>query len=198
MSFNIKEFYNNSLYYDSGGLVLRRKWMEQKFMNNIDDLIAEYNKFHEEFKLKAQERFKELFKSYWDLNPKVHAVVWHQYTPYFNDGEPCVFSVGDLWPLTKENFDKWEKEGSSSWDAEELSFERDYDARKPDGSKYGWSEVPYKVPDDTWTQEEVIAAMSVKKLNVEAMENIFLTMFGDHVMVIATRDGFEVEDFDHD
>src|SRR5687768_12752869 len=23
----------------------------------------------------------------------VEAVIWHQYTPYFNDGDPCTFSV---------------------------------------------------------------------------------------------------------
>jgi hypothetical protein len=30
------------------------------------------------------------------------------------------------------------------------------------------------------------------------MEDIMLEMFGDHVKVVATRNGFDVEDYDHD
>ena len=31
-----------------------------------------------------------------------------------------------------------------------------------------------------------------------AMEDVMLEMFGDHVKIIATREGFEVDDYDHD
>ncbi len=30
-----------------------------------------------------------------DANPTLEAVRWTQYTPYFNDGEPCVFGVNE-------------------------------------------------------------------------------------------------------
>jgi hypothetical protein len=33
--------------------------------------------------------FKELF----DKHPKLESVTWTQYTPHFNDGDACVFSV---------------------------------------------------------------------------------------------------------
>jgi hypothetical protein len=36
---------------------------------------------------------KQMFKD----NPKVESIRWNQYTPYFNDGDPCVFSVKDLY-----------------------------------------------------------------------------------------------------
>lgn len=29
-------------------------------------------------------------------NPEIRAIQWRQYTPYFNDGEPCEFSVNDV------------------------------------------------------------------------------------------------------
>ena len=29
--------------------------------------------------------------------PEIAALRWRQYTPYFNDGEPCTFSVNDLY-----------------------------------------------------------------------------------------------------
>ena len=28
--------------------------------------------------------------------PALKAIRWNQYTPYFNDGDPCTFSVGEV------------------------------------------------------------------------------------------------------
>ena len=35
----------------------------------------------------------ELLTAAFDANPRVKGYVWYQYTPYFNDGEPCTFGV---------------------------------------------------------------------------------------------------------
>lgn len=37
-----------------------------------------------------------------------------------------------------------------------------------------------------------------RMINSSEMKDIFLAMFGDHVKVTATREGFDVEDYDHD
>lgn len=165
-------------------------------MNGIQNLVEEFNKFQEEFRQKAQEEFKNVFREYWQQNPKVYAVVWQQFTPYFNDGDPCEFSVHDLEPMTKELFDEWQEEGG--WPEEYSLIRKDYDIKKPDGTNYSWDNRPWKLPDETWTQEEVNNAACIRQLNSEAMEHIFLAMFGDHVRVIATRDGFDTEDIQHD
>jgi hypothetical protein len=47
----------------------------------------------QQFQVELKDIFKELFVAY----PNVKAIGWTQYTPYFNDGEPCVFSVNDLY-----------------------------------------------------------------------------------------------------
>lgn len=39
-------------------------------------------------------------------DPTIHSFGWHQYTPYFNDGEPCVFSTGDVWIRTIDDVEK--------------------------------------------------------------------------------------------
>ncbi len=38
------------------------------------------------------EGLKGLFEEY----PFLGAIAWAQYTPYFNDGDPCVFSTGEI------------------------------------------------------------------------------------------------------
>lgn len=199
MSFNIKDFKANSLYCDRGGLELREiriKSMKEKTMSNVQNLIEEFNKFQEKFKKKAQDEFKKVFKNYWDENPKVHAVCWVQYTPYFNDGEPCVFSVGDMEPMTKEMYEEYSDNGGR-WPEEYSILNRDYNATKPDGSKYNWDEKHPWILLEGWTQEEMDNAASIKELT-KLDDSIFLAMFDDHVSVVATREGFDTEEFEHD
>jgi hypothetical protein len=42
-----------------------------------------------------EEVFKEEAKGLFETVPTLGTVVWEQYAPYFNDGDPCVFSVRD-------------------------------------------------------------------------------------------------------
>ncbi len=39
---------------------------------------------------------REFFAPLFEANPTILGFRWQQYTPYFNDGEPCVFRVYDL------------------------------------------------------------------------------------------------------
>lgn len=53
--------------------------------------------------------FKDLFEKY----EQVEAIRWEQYAPYFNDGDPCAFSVYDLMVkglklVSEENVDDYE------------------------------------------------------------------------------------------
>lgn len=64
-------------------------------------------KMEEEGKKLLNETFRELFEKY----PELDAIGWTQYAPYFNDGEPCEFSVhsasyrlkSDGEPLTEDD-----------------------------------------------------------------------------------------------
>lgn len=47
------------------------------------------------------------------------AIRWSQYTPYFNDGEPCTFSVRDPFCITEDQEDeRWEGAWYYDWDKE--------------------------------------------------------------------------------
>lgn len=41
----------------------------------------------------AREAFKEASTELFDKHPKLESFSWTQYTPYFNDGDECCFSV---------------------------------------------------------------------------------------------------------
>jgi hypothetical protein len=67
---------------------------------NIPEL-TEIREMRNELKKKIEavgkDALSKAFTRFFEANPKVEAIRWRQYTPYFNDGEPCEFSVDDLY-----------------------------------------------------------------------------------------------------
>lgn len=164
----------------------------------FDQLIEEQRELAKRFQETAQELFKETTKEFFDKNPAIKAVGWTQYTPYFNDGEPCTFSVNDAWFSNAEGEDledisRWgEYEGENEkvfcCEGYMLASTSDY------GKKYR-DEVHSKA--EGAIDLEVLANFN-RMIQCEEMEKIMLAMFGDHATIVATRDGFDVNECDHD
>lgn len=128
------------------------------------------------------EKLKDLFQEFFEANPKIDAVRWEQYTPYFNDGDPCTFRVCEP-NLRFVNGVLTEEE------AENLS---DY------GDGFVWS--LYGVKDEVRKAElEKIlnGAAELTKILSEA-EEFLEAVYGDHVQITVTREGIKVEDYSHD
>jgi hypothetical protein len=62
-----------------------------------------------------------------ERHPNVRSLTWTQYTPYFNDGDPCVFSVHDL-----EVYDETIQEADDDY---------------TEGVDVGWGEGRARYPD---------------------------------------------------
>lgn len=158
----------------------------------MSDLQAAFNKLIEEqqelqtkFQKTAQALFKETVKEFFVKNSDVTAIVWTQYTPYFNDGEPCVFGVNDTTFTNAPDPDniQW---GEYCGDEETAA----------DGSPiFAWSSWtgsrPIDFDTDACNHFETMICSS-------EMQDVMKTMFGDHVKVIATPHGFDVQDYEHD
>lgn len=165
--------------------------LQEKF----DQLLSEQEELRKKFQVTAQELFKETTKEFFDGNPSIKAVVWTQYTPYFNDGDTCEFSVNSP---TFTNAPDPENVRWGEYDGDEE------DVFAVENMAYAMkSDSPYYKED----QEAIRKAGGVDVDSCEAfermicsssMEDVMLAMFGNHVQVIATREGFEVNDYDHD
>lgn len=142
----------------------------------ISDLRASYQK-------KTQELFKKAFVAFFDQNPEVTVVGWRQYTPYWNDGDTCEFScyAGYAWVSNAKDLDnvlaygEYEGEDESVW------------LDNPDYGDHG--NVPPTVAKN---------AEALRRLLDSVADDMYKEMFGDHVTVMVTRDGFEVNDYEHD
>lgn len=115
--------------------------------------------------------FAELFAAH----PSLKSVKWQQYTPYFNDGEPCEFGVHEFYSSI---------EGVVSKHGEHA-----------DGGE------GYVSPWDLEGEAKEKAAPildAVCELSRLIPADVMLASFGDHVEVVATRDGFQVDEYSHD
>ncbi len=119
--------------------------------------------------------------------PGVGAVRWRQYTPYFNDGEPCEFGVEDLYVrLGEYNPD-------SEWDEDDEDADGgDYD----DGFSDAWGLKYYSDKGGAAIPEGLLEALNA--YNADAFEDVARENFGEHATVTATKAGFEVEYYEHD
>jgi hypothetical protein len=150
----------------------------------ITDIFEAYKVQRSALIESAKQMVKDLTTELFELNPAIHAIIWNQYAPYFNDGDPCYFSVNS--PMF-----------TNASTEEQLS------------EIYG---EEYNGPDDdiftiySWNG----SAAEVDGINVESLKSFesFITahemtdvleeMFGEHVTVTATREGFTAEEYDHD
>jgi hypothetical protein len=160
--------------------------MEQ-YSTIVNNFLEEYQKQLEIFQKQATEMFKEVFTNFWSSNPNVNVVVWQQYAPHFNDGDPCIFSVRDI------TFSNAIEEN----DIDDLNW----------GEYHGGTENIWAIDDYSSSYSNIDESIEVdlesikilsKLLNSEVMENPIKALFGEDCRVIATREGFTSEEYDHD
>lgn len=71
---------------------------------NMVNLIDEVASLKQEYQDKCKSAFKDILKDYFERT-NTQAIVWAQYVPGFNDGDPCEFSLTDVVCIT-DGFDK--------------------------------------------------------------------------------------------
>lgn len=164
-------------------------------------LIAEQKELAKKFQDQAQDLFKKTIAEFWELNPGVNAVVWHQYTPFWNDGDTCEFSVYSP-TFTNATGDQLHYIKYGEFDPKE---------GEEDDTVWATDEIKYTMTGNSkWRIEEKQKILAGPHVNIDScillsemlqsseFENIMKMMFDDHVKVIATRDGFDVSEYEHD
>lgn len=165
--------------------------------SGLKDLIASFESLQKNFMEQAQSALKVEFAKFFELYPEINVIQWTQYTPYFNDGDECTFRVNDIYTgFVKEDSlddisDYGEFEGhlengwtNSSWSTKYIvESMREYD------------------PDITVARANEVAEACVqlnKLVGGDAMEDVCRAVFGDHVRVRATKDGFDIQEYEHE
>lgn len=139
------------------------------------DRFADLKEEMEELQRQMQERGKEVFRTESENlfleNPNLVSFSWRQYTPYFNDGDECVFSVHDYLDVefTNDRLDDWS----------------DY-SRKYADERGKSSEANMDTAD---AAQELVSTIP---------EEVMKGIFGDHVSVTVYKDRVEVDEYEHE
>jgi len=164
--------------------------LKDKTIESLDEYDKIYTKIESE--LNDEETLTSLFKrqleASFKLHPEVNAVRWNQYTPYFNDGEPCTFSG----PYSVDfRFDKPEPVNNEKDDESDSDYDKDDDEEFV--SCYSYSSLPKEEKEKLKKIEEDFSWIT--RVN----NNFMLTMFGDDALVTITRDlEIQVSEYSHD
>lgn len=177
-------------------------------MSKLGEVTTEYNTLKKKFTDQLQGIVKDAFKEFFTKFPEVTSIMWAQYTPYFNDGDTCYFSVHDFCfrlkaefyeeGTTEDDLDEWDRydfenipmEKPSSWVYENVGRYPEYQKRV---------DIYERLKETNPRAHEIAEGIASFRKELGAVDDaIFLALFGDHVEVTATSHGFDVNEYDHD
>lgn len=141
-------------------------------------------RYQEEGKAEIQNTLQLFFKEF----PEIKKIAWTQFTPYFNDGDECVFSVNDIMFLNDE-YEIGDKATGYDWRGnlvENLEI----------GSMYDFDEVC--MSHCKTNSPELQEGIKQLKSLMNTHEDILKELFGDHVEVHITADSVRIDDYDHE
>lgn len=131
-------------------------------------------------------------------DPNIIEFGWSQYTPYFNDGDPCVFSANGIWVRTKadvtpDDEDFYSTNESYALDSGEsvLSNVKQWDSTaRAHVTVKGLSPWIYAAYDKADALDTAVQG--------GAFDDVLQEAFGDHAEVTVAKDKITVERYSHD
>jgi hypothetical protein len=139
------------------------------------NLMAEYKEAKKRAKAAIEsanaivkDAFLEAANVIFDKYPNLESFSWYQYTPYFNDGDECVFRANTEYP--------------------EVTF--------TDGTSLDTNDGDDENPADEAKVAKEIKA--VEDFLAQFEEEDYRQMFDDHSRITVTRKGIDQEEYSHD
>lgn len=171
---------------------------------DLQSFTKSYEEAKEKLAIETKNAIIPTIKAFLEEIPEFQSVVWTQYTPYFNDGDTCTFSVHEPKFLTgNDEADDDVYEGSffsslepSEYQLKEIANNGRYaEEYKKDHQK--WNLVVEEYGEDrikTILEMEQKFSEWFNSLDYDAM----LSAFGDHVQITVTKEGVDIDEYSHD
>lgn len=115
---------------------------------------------------------------------------WTQYTPFFNDGEPCEFSARAPWVRTTEE---------EHLDPDEVDLTCDESSLHPTLGGRDWDTESRKLVTVRGQHPDLSAAVQELRAALEggSFDRVLMEKFGDHCQVTVRKDRISVDSYDH-
>lgn len=146
-----------------------------EILEKIKSEFAAFEAKKNELVNQLREEFPKILQPLFEKSKLINSIGWTQYTPYFNDGDECTFSVHEVNQINGES------EYDVIWTRKEIG---DYHSR---------------IPNPDFNQEEYEIYESFCDILSEIPDETYRDLFGDHAEITIHRDGrIEVEECKHD
>lgn len=148
--------------------------------------------------------FKEIFKKY----PNLKSFSWNQYTPYFNDGDECVFGAYTDYLTINDSEQEESVYGVKQFldvlhnPKKEINrLKKKIEECKKD--KYGCDYLQEQIKNiEAGSIEETKNKLAILEDISQILSTIdndcYKSIFGDHVRVTVTKDGWSTESYEHE
>jgi DNA repair exonuclease SbcCD ATPase subunit len=174
-------------------------------LNEIQKQIEKLEKqAHKESSKLISKGFKEIFKKH----PTLESFSWTQYTPYFNDGDECVFSAHtDYISINGSEQDESTYELRQFLDTlhnpkkEIARLQKRIEECKKEKYSYGYLEDEIKSIESgsiEETRNKLAILEDISQILSSIDDDCYKSIFGDHVRVTVTKDGWSTESYEHD
>lgn len=183
-------------------------------LNKIKEKLAELEKKKSEALEIIRKDFPSIFDDLFERSILINSIAWTQYTPYFMDGDECIFGI---------NADELEVNGINPYDEEEAKIDWieqvkfkylkteeelkefiDYSLTK-EGKSYKTMAEKTKIggygylPNPHYNKEESNILNEFSEVIYTIPEDFMRSLFGDHVKVTVKRDGtIHTSEYEHD
>jgi predicted nucleic acid-binding Zn-ribbon protein len=177
----------------------------QSKLNTIQKQIAKLEQqAHKESSKLITKGFKALFKKHPDLK----SFSWNQYTPYFNDGDECVFGA-----YTDHVSINGSDEAESTYEVRRFldtlhnpkkainKLQKQIEEQKKEKYSYDYLEEQIKAIENgsiEETRNKLAILEDIDQILCTVNNDTYKEIFGDHVTVTVTKDGWTTESYEHD
>lgn len=160
----------------------------QEKLNLLKEKNNQIYKIKKEIKDMSSGLFED-FQSYiFEKYPDIHSFGWTQYTPYFNDGEACIFyantdylKINDEYADDSDWFSPVNITKNGTWNRDLKVYE-------------GRTEEP----NPNYNQKMIDACSEIGEFLSNFDDEFYLQKFGDHAEITITKEGIDISDYDHD
>lgn len=166
-------------------------------MTDLNSILAAYKDACEHLKNVTASELLAAFAEQFKANPSVKCMVWTQYTPYFNDGDPCTFRLCTEGPCR-----------SRLPQADELAGWNVLTGAAPSADSEPYPEQPYSAGflDHYEYVDPIVDGEGGDAAQGHAMdvfvnglpEDLLARVIGDGVKVFVWEGGILTEEYSHD
>lgn len=151
-------------------------------MKEFEDITTSLKAAQDRLTEEAKEAMKTGLASLFARFPVIGSIQWTQYVPVFNDGEPCVFTVGEV---------EFHPDGGDGGEDSQLSYYQEYVKNEATG---------HYDPTNNYRDPRMTPALEAAMRSVERFfsynKKMLESSFGAGTKVVVTKDKVVTEEYD--